>query len=143
MTPAERKNPDLLKNSRKKRIAAGSGTSAEAINKLLKMHRGMADMMKAMQKQKGGMLGKLGNMFGLGGGLPAGMPDPSKMDPAQLEALQKQLGAGGGGLPSLPPGGFPGLPKGVTPPAGMMPKLPGLGGNGLPGLSGNPFGKKK
>ncbi len=143
MTPAERKNPDLLKNSRKKRIAAGSGTSPEAINKLLKMHRGMADMMKAMRKQKGGMLGKLGGMFGLGGGLPAGMPDPSKMDPAQLAELQKQLGAGGG-LPPMPPGGFPGgslpgLPKGVTPPAGMMPKLPGLGG----GLSGNPFGKKK
>lgn len=142
MTPAERKNPDLLKNSRKKRIAAGSGTSAEAINKLLKMHRGMADMMKAMKKQKGGMLGKLGGMFGLGGGMPAGMPDPSQMDPAQLEALQKQLGAGGG-LPPLPPGGFPGLPKGVTPPAGMMPKLPGLGGGGLPGLGGNPFGGKK
>ena len=142
MTPAERKNPDLLKNSRKKHIAAGSGTSPEAINKLLKMHRGMADMMKAMRKQKGGMLGKLGGMFGLGGGMPAGMPDPSQMDPAQLEALQKQLGAGGG-LPQLPPGGFPGLPKGVTPPAGMMPKLPGLGGGGLPGLGGNPFGKKK
>ena len=41
MTAAERKNPDLLKNSRKKRIAAGSGTTAEQINKLLKMHRGM------------------------------------------------------------------------------------------------------
>jgi signal recognition particle subunit SRP54 len=150
MTPAERKNPDLLKNSRKKRIAAGSGTSPEAINKLLKMHRGMADMMKAMRKQKGGMLGKLGGMFGLGGGmgggLPAGMPDPSQMDPAQLAELQKQLG-GGGGLPPMPPGGFPGglpgLPKGVTPPAGMMPKLPGLGGGGLPGLGGSPFGKKK
>jgi signal recognition particle subunit SRP54 len=151
MTAAERKNPDLLKNSRKKRIAAGSGTSAEAINKLLKMHRGMADMMKQMQKQKGGMLGKLGSMFGIGGGggipgLPAGF-DPSKMDPAQLAELQKQMG-GGGGMPSLPPGGFPGLPKGVTPPAGMMPKLPGLGGmpgRGLPGLGGtNPFaGKKK
>jgi signal recognition particle subunit SRP54 len=147
MTPAERKNPDLLKNSRKKRIAAGSGTSPEAINKLLKMHRGMADMMKAMSKQKGGMLGKLGAMFGIGGGgLPPGMPDPSKMDPAQLAELQKQLGAGGG-MPGLPPGGFPGLPKGVTPPAGMMPKLPGLGGQpgrGLPGLGGsNPFGGKK
>ncbi|HEV7260700.1 MAG TPA: signal recognition particle protein [Bosea sp. (in: a-proteobacteria)] len=149
MTPAERKNPDILKNSRKKRIAAGSGTSPEAINKLLKMHRGMADMMKQMQKQKGGMLGKLGSMFGIGGGmggLPAGMPDPSKMDPAQLAELQKQLGAGGG-MPGLPPGGFPGLPKGVTPPAGMMPKLPGLGGmpgRGLPGLGGsNPFGGKK
>jgi signal recognition particle subunit SRP54 len=145
MTPAERKNPDLLKNSRKKRIAAGSGTTPESINKLLKMHRGMADMMKQMSKQKGGMLGKLGSMFGMGGGmggLPAGMPDPSKMDPAQLAELQKQLG-GGGGMPGLPPGGFPGLPKGVTPPAGMMPKLPGLG-SGLPGLGGsNPFGGKK
>src|SRR3569623_574286 len=50
MTAQERRNPDLLKNSRKKRIAAGSGTSPEAINKLLKMHRGMADMMKAMGK---------------------------------------------------------------------------------------------
>ncbi len=147
MTEAERKNPDILKNSRKKRIAAGSGTSPEAINKLLKMHRGMADMMKQMAKQKGGMLGKLGAMFGMGGGgLPPGMPDPSKMDPAQLAELQKQLGAGGG-MPGLPPGGFPGLPKGVTPPAGMMPKLPGLGGmpgRSLPGLGGtNPFGGKK
>ena len=147
MTPAERRNPDLLKNSRKKRISAGSGTTAEQINKLLKMHRGMADMMKTMAKQKGGMLGKLGSMFGLGGGgLPAGMPDPSKMDPAQLAELQKQMGAGGG-LPGMPPGGFAGLPKGVTPPAGMMPKLPGLGGmpgRGLPGLGGsNPFGGKK
>ncbi|AOO83505.1 signal recognition particle protein [Bosea vaviloviae] len=150
MTAAERKNPDLLKNSRKKRIAAGSGTSPEAINKLLKMHRGMADMMKAMSKQKGGMLGKLGQMFGIGGGGMGGLPgglDPSKMDPAQLAELQKQMGAGGG-MPGLPPGGFPGLPKGVTPPAGMMPKLPGLGsglpGRSLPGLGGNnPFGGKK
>ena len=48
MTPKERRNPDVLKASRKKRIAAGSGTKAEDINRLLKMHRGMADMMKAM-----------------------------------------------------------------------------------------------
>ena len=48
MTPRERRNPDLLKASRKKRIAAGSGTKPEDINRLLKMHRGMADMMKAM-----------------------------------------------------------------------------------------------
>ena len=40
MTPQERRNPDLLKHSRKKRIAAGSGTKPEDINKLLKMHRG-------------------------------------------------------------------------------------------------------
>src|SRR4051812_44682577 len=48
MTPRERRNPDLLKASRKRRIAAGSGTRPEDINRLLKMHRGMADMMKAM-----------------------------------------------------------------------------------------------
>jgi hypothetical protein len=55
MTKAERANPDMLKHSRKKRIAAGSGTDAAAINKLLKMHRQMADMMKAMGgKGKGG-----------------------------------------------------------------------------------------
>src|ERR1700690_4453898 len=44
MTPQERRNPDILKASRKKRIASGSGTTPEAINKLLKMHRGMTDM---------------------------------------------------------------------------------------------------
>src|SRR6202158_1013375 len=41
MTPQERRHPDLLKNSRKKRIAAGAGTKVEEINKLLKMHRTM------------------------------------------------------------------------------------------------------
>ena len=127
MTPSERANPDLLKHSRKKRIAAGSGTDAAQINKLLKMHRGMADMMKAMggKGRKGGMMrGLMGGMaqkMGLGGmpGGMGGMPDLSKMDPKQLEALQKQLGA---------PGGMPGLPG-----AGM-PGLPGLPGAGFPGL---------
>src|SRR5450631_2409514 len=56
MTPRERRNPDLLKASRKKRIASGSGTKVEEINKLLKMHRGMADMMKAMGGAKRGPL---------------------------------------------------------------------------------------
>jgi len=73
MTPAERGNPDLLKHSRKQRIAAGSGTDAAQINKLLKMHRGMADMMKAMggKGKKGGMMrGLVGGMaqkMGMGG----------------------------------------------------------------------------
>ena len=147
MTKAERANPDLLKHSRKKRIAAGSGTDAAEINKLLKMHRGMADMMKAMGgKGKGGglmrgMMGGLASKMGLGGlaggmGGMGGMPDLSKLDPKQLEALQKQAGLGGG-LPKGLPGGFPG--GGGLPglPGGM--KLPGLGGpGGLPGL-----GKKK
>ena len=60
MTPQERRNPDILKASRKKRIAAGSGTKPEEINKLLKMHRGMADMMKAMGAGKRGPLAGLG-----------------------------------------------------------------------------------
>src|SRR5204862_1766150 len=54
MTREERRNPDLLKNSRKKRISAGSGVKVEEINKLLKMHRNMADMMKAMGQGKRG-----------------------------------------------------------------------------------------
>ena len=158
MTRAERANPDLLKHSRKKRIAAGSGTDAAEINKLLKMHRGMADMMKAMGgKGKGGgmmrgLMGGLASKMGLGGmvpgglgGLAGGMPDLSKMDPKQLEALQKQAQAAGlgkglpgglpGGLSGMGGGGLPGLPGGLKLPGG----LPGLGGpGGLPGL-----GKKK
>ncbi len=137
MTKAERANPDILKHSRKQRIAKGSGTSAADINKLLKMHRQMADMMKVMGKGKGGMMkqmmGGLANKMGLGGlGGGMGMPDLSKMDPKQLEALAKQAEAAGltkgGGLPGLPGGGLPG---GLPDLGG--PKLPGLGG-GLPGL---------
>jgi signal recognition particle subunit SRP54 len=142
MTRAERANPDLLKHSRKKRIAAGSGTDAAEINKLLKMHRQMADMMKAMGgKGKGGglmrgMMGGLASKMGLGGmggmpGMGGGMPDLSKLDPKQLEALQKQAQAAGlgggmkglpGGLPGLGGGGLPGLPGGMK-----LPGLPGLG----------------
>jgi len=140
MTPKERRNPDILKASRKKRIAAGSGSKVEEINRLLKMHRQMADVMKMMGRNKrGGIGGMLGNMFGMGGG----MPEPT---PEMLEQLQKQMGGqlppdmpGGGGLPPMPPG----LGSGPKPPVG----LPGLGGAprmpGLPGLGGFPFGKKK
>ncbi|MBA5723947.1 signal recognition particle protein [Candidatus Liberibacter sp.] len=49
MTKKERSNPIIIKNSRKKRIAAGSGTDVVRINKLLKLHRQMADMMKIMK----------------------------------------------------------------------------------------------
>jgi len=131
MTPAERRNPDVLKHSRKKRIAAGSGTKAEDINRLLKMHRTMADVMKAMGGAKRGPMAGLASMLGLGGGMP---------DPAQMAKLAAKMPGGlppgmpGAGalppnLPGLPPN-FPGLPGG-------MPKLPG----GLPGLPGS--GKKK
>ena len=132
MTKAERANPDMLKHSRKKRIAAGSGTDAADINKLLKMHRQMADMMKMMGGKKGGMMkqmmGGLAGKMGLGGGM-GGMPDLSGMDPKQLEALAKQAEAAG-----IKPGSLPGLGG-----SGGL-RLPGLGG-GLPGLPGLP--KKK
>jgi signal recognition particle subunit SRP54 len=132
MTQKERSNPDILKHSRKKRIAAGSGTNAADINKLLKMHRQMADMMKAMGgKGKGAgmmrkMMGGMASRMGLGG-MGGGMPDLSGMDSKQIEALQKQAEAAGfgrgGGLPGIPgrSGGLPGLPGGPR-----MPGLPGL-----------------
>src|SRR5437868_3225728 len=66
MTPRERKHPDVLKASRKKRVAAGSGTKVEDINRMLKMHRTMADVMKAMGSGKRGPMAGLANMLGLG-----------------------------------------------------------------------------
>ena len=130
MTPQERRNPDILKASRKKRIAAGSGTTPEAINKLLKMHRGMSDMMKMMGSGKRGPLASLGQAMGFGSAMPT---------PEQMAELAKKMPPGAGGMPGLPPGmptlppnfpGAPGLP-------GLGGKFPGLPG-GLPGL-----GKKK
>jgi signal recognition particle subunit SRP54 len=130
MTPQERRNPDILKASRKKRIASGSGTTPEAINKLLKMHRGMSDMMKMMGSGKRGPLASLGQAMGFGSAMPT---------PEQMAELAKKMPPGAGGMPGLPPGmptlppnfpGAPGLP-------GLGGKFPGLPG-GLPGL-----GKKK
>ncbi len=82
MTREERRSPDLLKNSRKKRISAGSGVKVEEINKLLKMHRNMADMMKAMGQGKRGPMAALGNMMGFGGG---GAPSPEQIERARRE----------------------------------------------------------
>src|SRR5205085_12079304 len=128
MTPKERRSPDLLKASRKRRIAAGSGTKPEDINRLLKMHRGMADMMKAMGGGKRGPLAALGNMMGFGGG----MPSPEEM--AKLaEKMPGGLPGAAGGLPPGMPGLPPRFPGGLP---DLGPKLPGLGG--FPG-----FGKKK
>jgi signal recognition particle subunit SRP54 len=123
MTPQERRNPDLLKHSRKKRIAAGSGTRAEDINKLLKMHRTMADVMKAMGGAKRGPMAGLANMLGMGGGMPS---------PEQVAELAKKMPGGLSGMPGQPLGGG-GLPPTMPGPA---PKLPGLGGGSLPGLGG-------
>ncbi len=103
MTKRERANPKLLQASRKKRIARGAGLEVSELNKLMKMHRQMADMMKKMGK--GGMLKKaMGSMFGKGGHGMAG--ELQNMDPKAMEAAAKQMGGklpglGGG---SLPPG---------------------------------------
>jgi signal recognition particle subunit SRP54 len=77
MTKAERKDADLINASRKKRIAAGSGTSVQEVNRLLKQHRQMQDMMKRVKKMGG------------------------------LQGLQQMMGGVGGGRGGLPPGLFP------------------------------------
>ncbi|MCC6918520.1 MAG: signal recognition particle protein [Alphaproteobacteria bacterium] len=84
MTRKERAKPEIINGSRRKRIAKGSGVDVSELNKLLKMHRQMADMMKELKKGKKGGLAGMAQMFGLGGG----------------------------GMPQLPPGGLPGLPPG-------------------------------
>ena len=68
MTKKERANPQILQASRKKRIAMGSGQEVSELNKLVKMHRQMADMMKKMgRKGNRGMLRSLvGDLTGLG-----------------------------------------------------------------------------
>jgi signal recognition particle subunit SRP54 len=118
MTPKERRKPDLLQASRKRRIAAGAGVDVAEVNKVLKEHRNMADMMKKLGKGglKGlaGMMGNMGGAGGMGGGGGGGMGGAPQLSQQQMAAL-KNLGGPGG------------------------PKLPGLGG-GLPGLGGD---KKK
>lgn len=137
MTPFEKRNPKVMNASRKKRVARGSGTKVEEINRLLKMHLQMADMMKKMGQGKG-LLGKM-----LGGGAP---------DAAEVEKMQAELA-------KLDPNAIPAELRNMLPPASApspMPVLPGLGGKlpglgaGLPGLGGAPFkgfpgmpGKKK
>ncbi len=104
MTKRERANPQLLQASRKKRIAKGSGLEVPELNRLLKMHRQMSDMMKKLGKGKGGMLKQaMGAMFGKGG--------PSQAD---IAAAAKQIGSPGGGLPPGMPAGGLSLPPGLS-----------------------------
>jgi len=87
MTPKERRNPKIIHASRKKRIAGGSGSSVQDINKLLKQWMEMSKMMKRM-----GKMAKKGKMPG---GMPPGFPPGGGMPP-------------GGLPPGFPPGGLPG-----------------------------------
>jgi signal recognition particle subunit SRP54 len=113
MTRKERRKPDILQASRKRRIASGAGVEVAEVNRLLKQHRQMQDAFKMMAKGGGKGFARVAGMMGLGG--PGGLDS--------LKAL-------GGGLPPpetalTPPPNLSGLP-GLNPP---QPKtLPGLGG---------------
>ena len=74
MTPKERRNPDLLNGSRKRRITLGSGTSIQDLNRLMKQHKQMQKMMKKL-----GNKGAMQNMMrGIGGMLPPGAGFPRR-----------------------------------------------------------------
>jgi signal recognition particle subunit SRP54 len=100
MTKEERRKPDLMKASRKERVAKGAGLEVQDVNRLLKMHRQMADMMKKLGKKgKGGMRGLMGQMMGNGGAMPPGMAGGAPGMPPGMPGL-----GGPGGQPQLPPG---------------------------------------
>lgn len=121
MTKAERKKPDVLQASRKRRIAGGAGVDVADVNRLLKQHRQMADAFKAMSKNGGKGFAQMASM--LGGGAPGGMnmsklkamgagKMPSAEEMEQLAAKLQGPGGPGGGL-KLP--GLGGLPPGFNP----------------------------
>lgn len=104
MTPKERIKPELLNAKRKIRIAKGSGTTVQDVNKLIKMHQEMSTAMKRIRKM-GGLKG-LAAMFGKGGGGMGGGGGPDDLGGA-LGALPPGLSGGlpgmGGGAGGLPP----------------------------------------
>ncbi len=108
MTAKERKNPDLIKASRKQRIANGSGTSVQDVNKLLKQHQQMASVMKKM-KNMGGLAGFGAKMMGMGGAMPDMSALASNADFAKMGGSPNPFG-GMGGLSggNLPFGNFNG-----------------------------------
>ena len=98
MTLKERIKPEIINAKRKIRIAKGSGTTVQEVNKLLKMHQEMAGAMKKLRKMGGikGMMAMLGK--GGMGGLGNAMGGP------ELGDMMKGMGGPGGGLPGLPGG---------------------------------------
>jgi signal recognition particle subunit SRP54 len=118
MTKEERRKPDILAASRKRRIAKGAGVDVAEINRLLKQHRQMADTFKMMSKGGGRGFAQMAQMLGgaggggmdrmktMGGGKMA-MPSQS-----EIEEMAAKLQAGGG--PTLPGLGG-GLPPGFNP----------------------------
>ena len=122
MTPVERRKPDILNGSRRRRIASGAGVEVMEVNRLLKQHRQMADAFKMMSRDGGKSMARMAQMMGGGmpgmGGMGGGGKAPSQ---EELAKAMEQLKGAGGNMPGL----------------GGGPKLPGLGG--LP--PGFPFKK--
>ncbi len=105
MTKGERRNPTILHASRKQRIAKGSGTTPNDVNKLLKQHAMMAKAMKQMSQGGGGMMGALTQMMG-GGGMPSPTGGGLGLPSAGLG-----MGGLGGGL-GMPAMGMPAMGAG-------------------------------
>jgi signal recognition particle subunit SRP54 len=105
MNKRERRQVALLNASRRRRIAEGSGTSVQDVNKLVKQYQDMAKMMKRLGKVGGNDPAALASMFGGGAGGDAGAPSDQMPD---LSKLGGGMPGMGGGLPGLG-GGFPGL----------------------------------
>jgi signal recognition particle subunit SRP54 len=109
MTPKERAKPEILTAKRKIRIANGSGTTVQDVNKVLKMHQEMANAMKRLKKM-GGMKGMMKMLAGQGGLLGGGgMPGPDGTPPGGDPGGAIDLGAvgrmfGRPGMGNLPPG---------------------------------------
>jgi signal recognition particle subunit SRP54 len=123
MTKLERRKPDVLQASRKRRIAAGSGVDVADVNRLLKQHRQMADMVKAMARTSakggggrgmGGMMAAINALGGSGGGgMPPGFTPPGGLGSGGLPDLDALKALGGGKLPGLggaPPSSLPNFP---------------------------------
>jgi len=135
MTRQERKSPDVLKASPRSASPPAPASRSRDVNKLLKMHRNMADMMKAMGSEKRGPMAgdRAGNGFWRRHALARA---DEGTGPKRCRAVQRRRDAGAAEGPSRRPCamGLPNLP-GLTGLSGK-PNLPGLGG--FPGL-----GKKK
>ena len=154
MTKVERKKPDLLNASRKRRIAKGAGVEVMDLNRLLKQHRQMADAFKAMSRGGGRNMAQMAQAMGMGGGgmgggLPKGFTPPGGMMGALKGGPGGALGGGPGGglnmdmLKALGSGRLPdGMGEETAPPAGLADMMKGLGGL-PPGLGGGlgGFGK--
>ena len=135
MTKAERKKPDILNASRKRRIAAGAGVDVAELNRLLKQHRQMADMFKQMSKGGGRQMAQMAAALGMGGGGAPGLPPGMGGGPD----LNRLKALGGGKLPPQGAGTGAGAPDLSR--LGAISAGPDL--SKLPGLPGLPGGKKR